>query len=261
MNRVKHCLAKMNELVNSPGKKDTIDLDLLLDYTKIMYAELLEQHRNLLANQMSRDAVIRYKNDEPNSIGKESEASIEAAPQQPAVEAQTTTNNESISDQVYAQTATNSAEQEPQNHAIKEDTQEIQDQIYTQPQLEEDHTMEQAEKDVHLDPNISTSRTPSDLESVGINFENPRKAPTKAMNQLVDLRKLISLNDKFAYVIELFNGSNEEYEDSINTLNAISTYGNSMEWVITHLQNKYNWNVESALVLKFYDAIKSRFDR
>ncbi len=213
MNRVKHCLNKMNELVNHPGSKDVIDLDLLLDYTKIIYAEVLEQRDNMLANKTSRDAVMRYKNEETTTRQQPRETSPPLAPDPTPP-----------------------------------------------PAPEPSPTVEPSKPK----PQEKTTAPPKELKTVGINFENPNAqsqsipAPDPS---LYDLRKLISLNDKFAYVIELYNGNNEEYEDAINTLNKIGTYGNSMEWIISNLQNKYNWNVESDLVQKFYEVVKSRFER
>ncbi len=204
MNRVKHCLNKMNELVNKPGKTEIIDLDLLLDYTKIIYAEVLEHRQMLVSNHLAKESVLRYKEDNGRT--------------------------ENNTDNVSAPPKTPEKQKPAENHKIPK-------------------------------PENLSQNTPEELVSVGINFENPSEKSKKIDIELTDLRRLIPLNDKFAYVIELFNEDNEKYEDAINHLNSLETYGNTMDWVISNLQNRYNWDVENDLVVKFYEAIKSRFDK
>ncbi len=217
MNRVKHCLSKMTELVNNPGKTEIIDLDLLLDYTKIVYAEVLEQRRNLVGNQIVKETVTSYKENKP------------------------------LPESVIATS-------KPKESKIDLSSELLMPQEEVKPKS----PVSQPE---HETSDSSSGITPTELKSVGINFENPSDKAKTASLELIDLRKLIPLNDKFAYVIELFNEGNEEYEDAINHLNTVTTYGNTMEWVIANLQNKYNWDVENDLVVKFYDAIKSRFSK
>ncbi len=199
----------MNEIVNNPNRKDMIDIDLLIDYSKVIYSELTELKLNKLNNHEFSETAKAVKLEKSKPGAEPSSAKSTPAPEVGL--------------------------SKPQN-------------IYQE-------TKEQ-ETEVHSKP-----RPAPELESIGINFEGPTEFVNIPKQNAVfeDLRKLIPLNDKFAYVIELFNGENNSYEDAINTLNQQTTYGNSMEWIIANLQNKYNWNVENDLVQNFYETIKNRF--
>ncbi len=216
MNRVKHCLNKMNELVNKPGEMDIIDLDLLLDYTKVCYAEILERRQSLVSSKFVNESILAYKEDTPKELPDlKPEDSSRPEPTIPQSEIQA---NKATSPPPKTQANSNTIPK-PISEKVK----------------------------VNLEQPSNQSKPPT--------------PPSQPKAVLVDLRRLIPLNDKFAYVIELFNEGNEEYEDAINKLNLLDTYGATMDWVIANLQNRYNWDVENDLVQKFYEVIKSRFSR
>ncbi len=193
----------MNEIINNPNQNDLIDIDLLIDYSKVIYSELTDLKHNKLNNQEFMETAKEVKQDIKATSKEESRVLPE-----PKNEETKSLNSESIEVEM------------PKPDAAPE------------------------------------------LEELGINFEGTKDFENVPKTGVTyeDLRKLIPLNDKFAYVIELFNGENNSYEDAINSLNLHTTYGNTMEWIIANLQNKYNWNVENDLVQNFYETIKKRFD-
>lgn len=71
-----------------------------------------------------------------------------------------------------------------------------------------------------------------------------------------DLKKAITLNQRFQFSRELFKGNNQEYEMAIDKLNSISK-----EEAMRHidsLKQKFTWNSESPVVSDFMDLVGRR---
>ena len=66
------------------------------------------------------------------------------------------------------------------------------------------------------------------------------------------------LNQKMRYINDLFNGSSDLFSDSIKTLDSKSTLEEAKK-VISSLSLKYNWDLESTIVIEFIDFINRRY--
>lgn len=77
----------------------------------------------------------------------------------------------------------------------------------------------------------------------------------QATPALVDLKRGISLNDRFLFQRELFNNNREEMNRVIDKLN---TFGN-FEEVENYLRSKHDWNFEDQTVKDFLFVIKKGF--
>lgn len=73
---------------------------------------------------------------------------------------------------------------------------------------------------------------------------------------IADLKKAISLNQRFQFSKELFKGNNQDYEVSIDKLNA-SGRDEAMKLVET-LRGKYSWPEGSAVAADFVDLVNRR---
>ncbi len=71
---------------------------------------------------------------------------------------------------------------------------------------------------------------------------------------LADLQKYMSLNDKFRFQRELFNGSAEEMENVMKILNEFETFQDTLLF----LENQ-QWNPEDEIVVEFKTFIEKRF--
>lgn len=75
-------------------------------------------------------------------------------------------------------------------------------------------------------------------------------------NPIADLKKAISLNQRFQFSKELFKGNNQDYEVAIDKLNNLTR-----EDALKHLEslrNKYAWSNESAVTTDFVGLIERR---
>ena len=66
------------------------------------------------------------------------------------------------------------------------------------------------------------------------------------------------LNQKMRYINNLFNGSSDLFSDSIKILDSKST-PEEAEKFISSLSLKYNWDLESTIVIEFIDFINRRY--
>lgn len=74
-----------------------------------------------------------------------------------------------------------------------------------------------------------------------------------------DLRKGVGINDRFAFINELFRGDEAMYERSIKTINAFNIYPEAEYWISRELKLKLGWQTDSPLVAHFDQLVKRRF--
>lgn len=72
---------------------------------------------------------------------------------------------------------------------------------------------------------------------------------------LSDFRKAFSLNDRFRFRRELFEGDEEKMNRTITALNDIHSYEESMDY----LHNTLNWNIDDPAVADFIKLLEKRF--
>ena len=74
---------------------------------------------------------------------------------------------------------------------------------------------------------------------------------------IADLKKNISLNQRFQFCKDLFKGNNQEYEVTLEKLN--NTNRDDAMRVIQTLKDKYSWNPDSMAVRDFTDLVNRRY--
>jgi hypothetical protein len=74
---------------------------------------------------------------------------------------------------------------------------------------------------------------------------------------IADLKKNISLNQRFQFCKDLFKGNNQEYEVMVEKLN--NTNRDEAFRILDVLNNKYSWNPESNAVKDFTDLVNRRY--
>jgi hypothetical protein len=73
-----------------------------------------------------------------------------------------------------------------------------------------------------------------------------------------DLRKAISLADKFQYIYELFGGENNAYHAALDALNALHHKAEAEQY-LNDLASIYSWDTESDTVQRFRELVAKRF--
>lgn len=80
-----------------------------------------------------------------------------------------------------------------------------------------------------------------------------------ALEPVQDLRKAISLNDRYRYINELFRGDHDGYDRALGKLNAFRDIDEAMDWVETEGKGRLAWKAEDELVRQFTLLLQRRF--
>ena len=73
-----------------------------------------------------------------------------------------------------------------------------------------------------------------------------------------DLKASISINEKFLFINELFDGNLREYNENIEALNSFSDFKSALEF-LDLLRKKNLWNSESVAFSKLKELVEMRF--
>lgn len=103
-------------------------------------------------------------------------------------------------------------------------------------------------------PEVEAEVTPTES---AVSADKPSISLNEVLEKqnLSDFRKAFSLNDRFRFRRELFDGNEEHMNRVINDLNELHSYEES----IAYLQNQLNWGKEDTAVADFIKLIEKRF--
>lgn len=129
-----------------------------------------------------------------------------------------------------------------------------------EPQVAAEKTLEP----VVVKPQPTTETKPAQVAAA--TSINERMAQTKAASEslaeklehtpIADLKKSISLNQRFQFARELFKGNNQDYELSVEKLNTVPR-----DEALRHLntlKSKYTWREDDPVVADFIELVERR---
>ncbi len=73
------------------------------------------------------------------------------------------------------------------------------------------------------------------------------------------LREAISINQRFSFINELFNGENMDYHAAIQQLDALPSAEQARAFVTGELSQRYDWNRKEEHVNKLLKLIERKF--
>jgi len=89
-----------------------------------------------------------------------------------------------------------------------------------------------------------------------------KEAREKSLPQWPDpdqhLKELISINDKFIFINELFDGNLKEYNEAIETLNGFKEKNEAMDY-LDLLRKKNLWELGSGTFMKMKEVLEKRY--
>jgi hypothetical protein len=89
--------------------------------------------------------------------------------------------------------------------------------------------------------------------------EKPMLAETMQGGPIKDLRKGISLNERYQLVKELFNGDEALFDKTLKTINGFSILAEAQFWMDKELRSKPGWPLNSPSALLLDQFVKRRF--
>ncbi len=81
------------------------------------------------------------------------------------------------------------------------------------------------------------------------------KLQSQILGTISDIKSAISLNDRIWFIKELFDGSSEKYNKTVDLLNNY----NNLDEALKYLDNNFKWNQENQSTKKFLEVIYRRF--
>ena len=99
-------------------------------------------------------------------------------------------------------------------------------------------------------------------ETLGESFmqEDHSLAAKLQQNPVRDLKSVIGINDKFLFVNELFGGSMEKYNKSIENLNDLKTLNGAMIY-LNELKIELQWNSSNEAYQKLAELVRRKFEQ
>lgn len=297
MERVKNILQKLQEVYYGKHQKTAIDIDLMLDYTRVMYADLLEWRGSVkddtpavpVQDQPSAAAQSASGEEEPGQSGagmvpvKEASGTQEegeaAATEEPAEAApETVAEDPPGYHPVVRDEAPPKPEPVPEGPAVvapepeKEYIDMLQQErsgISFEPpsapehlsEIEEDLTLEEATESPV--PEALPAPPPAAIPLPDMTAIASKPLPAKDLFSTVkipkDIRNAIGINDKYLFLNELFNNHKSNYEEALDKLNRCSSAEEAMAWIRSEVAPAQKWDKEDTTVNSFYDMVRAHF--
>ena len=126
---------------------------------------------------------------------------------------------------------------------------------------EEPAVEEKIEDAVFTMPEPEEDELPLGVETLGESMiqEDHSLAAKLQQNPVRDLRSVIGINDKFLFVNELFGGSMEKYNNSIDNLNDLKTLNGALIY-LNELKIELQWNSSNEAYQKLADLVRRKFE-
>lgn len=258
-NRIQNMLGKLLHLLKQK-EKSVIDIDLMLDYTRVVYADLLEERSALeIAAAKKNSAGVDNKNFEKNSEVQSNNA----------IEVPDAVSEKQASEKVLAKDAEPAEDAEFQTekgveelaaapaevpiHEKEEQPPILDTEAHAGIVLEEAIPAIIMHQEVFEDQ-IEETSAPIEMEDEeAVKFAAKLK-PTKA-----DIRKMIGINDRYLFQNELFDNDKFEYEAALDFVNNATDRADVQDYFKTYFVDKGAWELEDDTVQSLYGAVDKYF--
>ncbi len=263
--RILDLTQRIQILLADKSKRSAIDIDLMLDYTRVLYADLLEMKKNTPVSFATTQLTSTIEKQEVVSVIEKAQPTIVANSEISTID-NTNATNEKINTQETAQN----------DDAVLE----LQTATTPIPMVEKvldqhaDNT-HQVIAEIENDPSSAIAfeppSPPTKIEEIiddtlsESTAEPPAKEPfvmhtfTKSTTVQHDVRNAIGINDKYQFLNELFNNHKSEYENALDEINKLNSLEDGIAWVKSKASMSSIWDEESLVVQSFLVVLKKHF--
>ncbi len=145
---------------------------------------------------------------------------------------------------------------EPQATSVLEDPGQIQSSLH------EEVVIEEEDSNIAVVDDVVSDKSEDSIHSINVPVSQPVSQPITLADKhqfekIDDLKRAITLNQRFQFSKELFKGNNQEYEVAIDRLNN-STREEAL-LMLRDLRAKFDWQEESSAALDFYGLVERRY--
>ena len=231
MQRIATLLQKLSDHLNQTGARTVIDVDLMLDYTRVLYADLLETRLRLTPAQPVQKPEPTLAEIAAAMELNQDEQILQPAATAPSIELQLHT-------EAYISAG--------QPEALPEEEPEAPEPMEIPAQAEPLPVFQEQQATPVFQPVLSE---PADVKP-------PQFAPVPPK---ADIRSLIGINDKYQLISELFHNDKEAYEAALDALNACNNAQEAKAWVRHTSAEQYLWSESNESLQLLYYLINQFF--
>lgn len=160
------------------------------------------------------------------------------------------------------------SQQEVENHSQTETTQTApQSQTTESTQQSNQNESNIVEEDLTFD-SAPTGTSHEEIEDFSmtksfVEQEEEKPEPvisSEPLKEYESMKTLIPLTKKFAFVKELFQDSNEMFEEAITGIDKAANYEEAMQFVRNHYYRVYEWDIQKDEVQEFFGLVEKKFE-
>lgn len=287
MERIENILRRLQEVYYSRHEKTGIDIDLMLDYTRVMYADLLEWRKRFgddpMANPVPATAQPEAAAEPATAAGTAKAQQPEAAPpavprpEQPAAAAKPEQPETAVAETEQPQAAAEAPQaptdrdKKPEGTIAGTEKEEAEAGVIQE-------VMHNNSSAISFEPPAPRASHPTDIEDVlaeeepevNMPVENivlPEVEPLEEASAAPpvpeaaqqskgpvlrkDIRGAIGINDKYLFLNELFGNNKTDYEETLDQLRLFDDYEQAYKWLQEHPARKNSWEEGDDTVQSF----------
>ena len=262
---LKHLLGRMMVQVDYMYRNDRemsrLDLDIMMERTRDLYELLCDyQARSVTKEIIEKERTNTEINEGGELINRDVELEIEKPEmtQEPVVNGENDGDEKDISfDEEVENTEEETVETEEETVAVDEkleDDSEVTKHVLEvdEDDLDEEDWEDESDEMFHVEP---VEEKP--IEEKPVNEDNSLAARLQR-TPVSDIRLAMGINDKMMIVKDLFKGSVERYNKSIDALNDFATLSGARVYM-SELQIELQWDTESQAYKMLNDIVERRF--
>ena len=264
MERIEHILKRIQELYYSKHEKTGIDIDLMLDYTRVMYADLLEwrlKFKDIPVAEPQPAAAVPAQKEKPGVPIMP--APVEAMATEKPAAAPAAEKAETVNAEPEV-TVAGEVKEEAEAEVIHEVLQNNISAISFEPPAPQLHHTAMIE-DVLSEEEAVTNTPVEDI--VLPEIEETPEPETKVSPVLKatgpvlkkDIRSAIGINDKYLFLNELFANNKTDYEEALDQLRVLDSYEQAYNWLHEHPARKNGWEEGDDTVQAFLALVSQYF--
>ncbi|WP_341220421.1 hypothetical protein [Polaribacter atrinae] len=140
---------------------------------------------------------------------------------------------------------------------IEQPFDELEDIIFAEPELVEEKEAVKIEETKVLSLEEELQDTIS-VDQMATLFDIPVAAP-KSLNDKFSANIQIGLNDRIAFVKNLFDGSQEDFNRVVSQLNTYGTEKEALKFINKMVKPDYDWSSQQELETRFIEIVERKF--
>ena len=252
-------MVQVDYMYRNDREMSQLDLDILMEHTRDLYELLCDyQADNIKFDNERPDFVEKEINEGGEVIKRDVKLEIET-PEEVMKEPDVDGENDG-DEKAYYQEQTEENKEVVENEPVKDDDDDdsLDDEDWEDEEDETFHIEPINEDDYEDSPMIVPAQKENPVMEQKPVMEDNSLAAKLQRTPVTDIKAALGINDKMMIINDLFKGSVERFNKSIDALNEFPTLSGARIY-LSELQIELQWDVESLAYALLYDFVERRF--